>query len=180
MSTQREQADMFLAQMDQFAETMKQSVGIPLLMDQKSGAALWWDQRELRLRFLISIEKIRKFFEGLSEGKLLATRCKKSGKILFPPQVDCPDDPDDEVEWVELPKEGELVTWTVIYTKPYTFGHYPDYTVGIARLTNGVQVLAWVRETDPKKLRVGQKVRIEIVRRKPENYLTYEIVPVEE
>ena len=180
MSTQREQADMFLAQMDQFAETMKKSVGVPVLMDQKTGAALWWDQRELRLRFLISIEKIRKFFEGLAEGKLLATKCKKSGKILFPPQVDCPDDPEDEVEWVELPKEGELVTWTVIYTKPYTFGHYPDYTVGIARLTNGVQVLAWVRETDPKKLRVGQKVRIEIVRRQPENYLTYEIVPVEE
>ncbi|MCE4624300.1 MAG: Zn-ribbon domain-containing OB-fold protein [Desulfurococcales archaeon] len=179
MSTQREQADMFLAQMDQFAETMKQSVGAPILFDQKTGAALWWDQREMKLRFIISIEKIRKFFEALSEGKLLATKCKKSGQILFPPQAFCPD-PEDEIEWVELPKEGELLTWTVIYTKPYSFGHYPDYTVGIARLTNGVQVLAWVRETDPKKLRAGMKVKIEIVKRQPENYLTYEIVPVEE
>ncbi len=180
MSSQREMADQFLAQMDSFANTMKQSVGLPLLLDQKTGVALWWDQREIKLRFLISVEKTRKFFEGLAEGKLLATRCKKSGKILFPPQVDCPDDPEDEAEWVELPREGELLTYTIIYTKPYSFGHYPDYTVGIARLTNGVQILAWVRETDPKKLRVGQKVRIEIVRRQPENYLTYEIVPVEE
>jgi uncharacterized OB-fold protein len=180
MSTQKEQADMFLAQMEQFANTMKQSVGVPVLLDQKTGVALWWDQRELKIKFIISIEKTRKFFEALSEGKLLATKCKKSGKILFPPQVDCPDDPEDEVEWVELPKEGELVTWTVIYTKPYSFGHYPDYTVGIARLTNGVQILAWVRETDPRKLKVGQKVKIEIVRREPEKYLTYEIVPVEE
>ncbi|MEB3845347.1 MAG: Zn-ribbon domain-containing OB-fold protein [Desulfurococcales archaeon] len=180
MSNQREMADQFLAQMDSFANTMKQSVGLPLLLDQKTGVALWWDQREIKLRFLISVEKTRKFFEGLAEGKLLATRCKKSGKILFPPQVDCPDDPEDEAEWVELPREGELLTYTVIYTKPYSFGHYPDYTVGIAKLTNGVQILAWVRETDPKKLRVGQKVRIEIVRRQPENYLTYEIVPVEE
>ncbi len=179
MSTQREQADMFLKQMDQFAETMKQSVGLPVLLDQKTGAALWWDQRELKLRFIISVEKTRKFFEALSEGKLLATKCKKSGQILFPPQAYCPDD-DDEPEWVELPLEGELVTWTVIYVKPYSFGHYPDYTVGIARLSNGVQVLAWVRETDPKKLRPGMKVRIEIVRRKPENYLTYEIVPAEQ
>ncbi len=180
MSTQREQADAFLAQVEQFANTMKESVGIPVVMDQKTGVRMWWDQREIRLKFLISIEKTFRFFEALSQGKLLATKCKKSGKILFPPQVDCPDDPEDEVEWVELPNEGELVTWTVIYVKPYSFGHYPDYTVGIARLKNGVQVLAWVRETDPKKLRAGMKVKIEIVRRQPENYLTYEIVPVEE
>ncbi|MCE4609386.1 MAG: Zn-ribbon domain-containing OB-fold protein [Desulfurococcales archaeon] len=179
MSNQREQADAFLAQMDQFANMMKQSIGVPVLLDQKTGVALWWDQREIKLRFVISVEKIRKFFEALSEGKLLATKCKKSGKILFPPQVDCPDDPEDEVEWVELPKEGELVTWTVIYVKPYSFGHYNDYTVGIAKLTNGVQILAWVRETDPSKLKVGQKVKIEIVKREPEGYLTYEIVPVQ-
>ncbi len=180
MSNQREQADAFLAQMDQFANMMKQSIGVPVLLDQKTGVALWWDQREIKLRFVISVEKIRKFFEALSEGKLLATKCKKSGKILFPPQVDCPDDPEDEVEWVELPKEGELVTWTVIYVKPYSFGHYNDYTVGIAKLTNGVQILAWVRETDPSKLKVGQKVKIEIVKMEPEGYLTYEIVPVQE
>ncbi len=180
MSNQREQADAFLAQMDQFANMMKQSIGVPVLLDQKTGVALWWDQREIKLRFVISVEKIRKFFEALSEGKLLATKCKKSGKILFPPQVDCPDDPEDEVEWVELPKEGELVTWTVIYVKPYSFGHYNDYTVGIAKLTNGVQILAWVRETDPSKLKVGQKVKIEIVKREPEGYLTYEIVPIQE
>ena len=159
---------------------MKKSVGIPVVFDQKTGVALWFDQRELRIKFLISIEKLRRFFEGLSEGKILATRCKKTGEIYFPPQVDCPGAPDSEVEWVELPREGELVTYTVIATKPYSFGHYPDYIVGIARLPNGVQVLAWVREKDPKKLRVGMKVRLEVVRREPEGYLTYELVPVEE
>ncbi|MCE4620812.1 MAG: Zn-ribbon domain-containing OB-fold protein [Desulfurococcales archaeon] len=180
MSTQREQADMFLKQLEEFTKTMKQSMGLPLVIDQKSGATLWYDQRELKLRFLISIEKTRRFFEALTEGKVLATRCKETGEIFFPPQVDCPNAPDSEVEWVELPKEGELLTYTVINVKPYTFGHYPDYIVGIARLTNGVQVLAWVRESDPKKLRVGMKVRLEVVKREPEGYLTYELVPVEE
>ena len=178
MSTQREQADMFFKQLEDFTRTMKESTGAPIVFDQKTGVAMWYDQRELKLRFLISIERIRKFFEGLSEGKILATRCKKTNKIFFPPQVDCPDDPNDEVEWIELPKEGELVTYTVINTKPYSFGHYDDYIVGIAKLTNGVQVLAWVREKDPKKLKVGMKVKLEVVRRQPENYITYEIVPV--
>lgn len=177
--TQREEADAFLKQMEQFANSMKESIGVPIVFDPKTQVALWYDQRMLPLRFIISVERIRKFFEGLAEGKVLATRCKKTGKIYFPPQVDCPDAPDSEVEWVELPREGELVTYTIIYVKPYSFGHYKDYTVGIARLTNGVQVLAWVRETDPKKLRVGMKVRLEVVKREPEGYLTYELVPVE-
>jgi hypothetical protein len=177
--TQKEEADLYLKQLEDFANTMKGSVGVPVIIDPKTNIALWFDQRELRLRFLISVEKTRKFFEGLSEGKVYATRCKQTGEVFFPPQVDCPGVKDGEVEWVELPKEGVLITYTVIYTKPYTFGHYQDYTVGIARLSNGVQVLAWVREKDPKKLKVGMKVRLEVVRREPEGYLTYELVPAE-
>ncbi len=178
--SQKEQADAFMKQVEEFANMMKQSIGLPVLVDQKSGAALWYDQRELKLRFIMSIERIKKFYDALSEGKILATRCKATGKIYFPPQVDCPDAPDSEVEWIELPRDGELVAYTIIYTKPYSFSHYQDYTVGIARLSNGVQILAWVRETDPKKLRVGMKVKLEVVRREPEGYLTYELVPVEE
>ncbi|MGC9113151.1 Zn-ribbon domain-containing OB-fold protein [Acidilobus sp.] len=175
--SQRQEADAYLKQLEAYANAMKSSVGVPVIVDPKTNVATWYDQREMRLRFLISVEKTRKFFEALSEGKVLATRCKQTGEVFFPPQVDCPRVKDGEVEWVELPREGELVTYTVIYTKPYSFGHYDDYTVGIARLSNGVQVLAWVRERDPKRLRVGMKVRLEVVKREPEGYLTYELVP---
>jgi len=179
MSTQREQADVFLKQLEEFTKTMKQSMGLPLVMDQKTGATMWYDQRAITLRFLISIEKTRPFFEALSEGKILATKCKETGEIFFPPQVDCPNAPESEVEWIELPREGELLTFTVINVKPYSFGHYNDYIVGIARLSNGVQILAWVRESDPRKLRIGMKVRLDVVRREPEGYITYELVPIE-
>ncbi|MEB3755432.1 MAG: Zn-ribbon domain-containing OB-fold protein, partial [Desulfurococcales archaeon] len=149
--------------------------------EPKSGAQLWYDQRELTLKFLISVEKIKKFFhEGLAQGKLLATQCKKCGRIYFPPQVDCPHCKTSEMEWIELPKEGELVTYTIITTRPYSFGHYPDYTVGVVKLKNGVQITAWIRETDPKKLRVGMPVKLEIVKREPEGYYTYEFVPIKE
>ncbi|MCE4604473.1 MAG: Zn-ribbon domain-containing OB-fold protein [Aeropyrum sp.] len=176
--SQKKLMDEFMAQVESFVEEMKRSMGLPVLLDQKSGAALWYDQRELRIRFTISIEKIRRFFEALAEGKLLATKCVKSGKIYFPPQVDCPDDPSSEIEWVELPREGTLLTYTVINTKPYTFSHYPDYVVGIGRLAEDLNVLAWVRG-DPSKLRRGMKVRLEVVKREPEGYYTYEWVPVE-
>ncbi|MEB2793350.1 MAG: Zn-ribbon domain-containing OB-fold protein [Caldisphaeraceae archaeon] len=175
--SQREEAEKFLNQLETFANSMKSSIGLPMIVDPKTNVAIWYDQRELKLRFMISVEKTRKFFESLSEGKLMATKCSRTGEILFPPQIDCPTSIDSEIEWVPLPKEGELLTYTVINTKPFSFSHYDDYTVGIAKLTNGVQVLAWVRETDPKKLKVGMKVKVEIVKREPEGYLTYELVP---
>ncbi len=177
--SQREQADAFIKQMEEFAETMKKSVGIPAIIDPRTGVTMWYDQRELRLRYILSIERIKKFFEALSEGKVLATRCKATGKIMFPPQVDCPDAPGSEVEWVEMPVEGELITWTVINVKPYSFSHYDDYVVGVARMANNVNVLAWVRCRDPSKLKPGMKVRLVVVRREPEGYLVYELEPVE-
>lgn len=176
--SQKKVMDEFMAQVEAFVEEMKRSMGLPVLLDQKTGAAMWFDQRELRVRFTISIEKTRRFFEALTEGKLLATRCVETGRIYFPPQTDCPDAPHSKVEWVELPREGTLLTFTVITTKPYTFSHYPDYVVGIGKLSEGLNVLAWVRG-DPRKLKRGMKVRLEVVKREPEGYYTYEWVPVE-
>ena len=178
--SQKKAMEEFMKQVEQFVEEVKKSTGVPVIPDQKTGAALWYDQRELRVKYTISVERIRKFYEGLMEGKLLATRCKHCGRIYFPPQMDCPYCRKSDMEWIELSKEGTLLTYTIIYTKPASFAHYPDYTVGIARLPEGVNITAWVRETDPRKLRVGMKVRVEIVRREPEGYLTYELVPVRE
>jgi len=178
--SQKKQMDEFMKQVEAFVEEVKKSTGLPLVPDQRTGAALWFDQRELSIRYTISVERIRRFFEGLTEGKVYATRCKHCGTAYFPPQADCPKCRRSDMEWIEIAGEGELLTYTIIYTKPSSFAHYPDYTVGIARFPQGVNVLAWVRETDPKKLRVGMKVRLEVVRRQPENYLTYELVPVEE
>jgi uncharacterized OB-fold protein len=148
-----------------------------MVPDMKTGHALWVDVRQLTNRFIISVERVKNFFNALSEGKILATKCRGCGTIYFPPQADCPKCRKSDVEWIELPKEGTLITYTVISIKPDSFSHYDDYAVGIIKLENGVQVTAWVRERDPSKLKVGQRVRLEVVRRQPENYLTYEIVP---
>jgi len=105
--------------------------------------------------------------------------CKKCGTIYFPPQLDCPKCRSSDMEWIELSGEGELLTFTQINVKPYSFSHYPDYIVGIARLKEGINVTAWVAESDPKKLKPGVKVKLQVTKRQPENYLTYEIVPIE-
>lgn len=177
--TQKELTDEEMKKFMDFVESIKKSMGLPMVPDMKTGVALWVDQREICQRFLLSIEKTKPFFNALPEGKVLATRCKKCGTVYFPPQVDCPKCKESEMEWIELSKEGTLLTFTQINVKPYSFSHYDDYIVGIGRLPEGVNVTAWIREKDPKKLKVGMKVKLEVVKREPEGYYTYEWVPAE-
>ncbi len=176
--TQRDEIEAALKQAEAFVKEVKGSVGLPIVPDAKTGAATWYDQRELRLKYTVSVEKTRRFFEGLADGRIMATRCRRCGELYFPPQDFCSRCGSEDVEWIELSDVGQLLTFTVINVKPMSFSHYQDYTVGIARMPEGINVLAWV-DGDPKKLRVGMKVKLKVVRRQPENYLIYEFEPVE-
>ncbi len=151
--------------------------GFPVIIDEKSGALQWVDLREMNIRYLVSIENIMPFFEGLREGKLLATRCRDCGEIFFPPQKDCPTCKDSNMEWIELAKEGVLETLTVVFVRPPSFSNYDPYTVAIAKLDDGVRITAWLKG-DPKKVKPGQRVKVEISKRK-EGYLMYELIPIE-
>jgi hypothetical protein len=164
--------------MKEVIEKQIKEFGLPVMTDEKSGALQWLDLRELNLRYIISIENIKPFFEGLKEGKLLTTKCKHCGRIFFPPQRDCPSCRISDMEWVELSREGTLETLTVIFVKPPSFGSYDPYTVAIAKLDDGPRITAWLKG-DPRKAKPGMRVRLEISKREKEGYMMYELVPVE-
>jgi len=65
----------------------------------------------------------------------------------------------------------------VINVKPETYSSFPDYIVGVARLEEGFNVLAWVDCSDPKKLRRGMPVRLEVKKRDKDGLFSYYIVP---
>jgi len=59
------------------------------------------------------------FFQGLTESKLLGTRCVnpecEENRIWLPPRVDCPDC-FEPMEWAEAPTTGKIYTYsTVLY-----------------------------------------------------------------
>ncbi len=165
--------------MKEFVEKQIQEFGFPIIPDEKTGELQWVDLRELRLRYLISVENIKPFFEALKEGKFVTTKCKKCGRLFFPPQKDCPSCRISDMDWVEISREGVLETLTVLFVKPPSFNHYDPYTVAIAKLDDGPRVTAWLKG-DPRQVRPGMKVRLEISRRDKENYLMYELVPIQE
>ncbi|MDH5733772.1 MAG: OB-fold domain-containing protein, partial [Candidatus Bathyarchaeota archaeon] len=83
-----------------------------------------------------------------------------------------------DMEWVELGGEGEIETFTHIAVKPATFQSYDDYTIAIARLKEGVRVLAWLSGATLIETKVGMKVRL-VAKTTSEGVLTYEFVPIQ-
>lgn len=137
---------------------------------------IFFDKRTLELKYQIPLGKIGEFFRGLENGKIMATKCIECGEIYFPPQTNCPECPNSGVEWIELSGEAILETYTIINVKPTSFSKYPDYVVAIGKLKEGVKVLSWLNIDDQKKIRIGMKIFLRVVKRE-ENYYTYEFFP---
>ena len=61
--------------------------------------------RTLEITYNLPISRTSRFWEGLKEGKVYATKCKKCGRLVFPPVADCGECGSSDVEWVELDQE---------------------------------------------------------------------------
>lgn len=118
-------------------------------------------KRSLTLRFNVPVSKTSRFWQALQEGRFVTTRCEDCGRLTFPPQADCPGCLGANVSWVELAKEAELVTFTYVQVTPTSFADHDPYVVAIGRLSEGVNVLAWVEGADPSTLRPGVRLRLE-------------------
>jgi uncharacterized OB-fold protein len=133
--------------------------------------------RTLHITYNLPISKTSKFWDGLKEGKVYATRCEKCGKLHFPPVADCGDCGSSKVEWVKLDGEGEIETFTQVIVKPPSFSKEPTYIIAIARLMEGVKVLAWLTAMERQDVRVGTKVKL-VAKITSDDRVTYEFVPI--
>jgi len=110
----------------------------------------------------IPVARIKKFWDGIAEGKLYATRCKVCGELYYPPQGDCARCLNSDVEWVELSREGVLEAFACSYLKPQGFEHFgTPYIIAIARVPEDVKVMGILEDIDCRDVRVGMRVKIE-------------------
>ncbi|WP_010916324.1 Zn-ribbon domain-containing OB-fold protein [Thermoplasma volcanium] len=144
--------------------------------DEKSGYPILVDMRSLSIKYRIPVLKIKKFFDALDKGIIMATRCPVCGAKYFPPEAWCSAcGYSGEMEFYPIETDGTLLTFTKIFAKPGSFSSFPDYTVGIARIDKeGFNVLAWLSDKieNPK---VGMPVKLRVVKRAIDNALIYEI-----
>ena len=133
--------------------------------------------RTLHITYNLPISRTAKFWKGLEEGKIYATKCQKCGKLHFPPVADCGDCGASDMKWSELDGEGEIEAFTQVVVKPASFSKEPDYIVAIARLKEGVRALAWLVDVEREDVQVGMKVRL-VARVTSEGRVSYEFILV--
>lgn len=132
--------------------------------------------RTLTITYNLPISKTAKFWDELQEGKVYATKCEKCGMLHFPPVSDCGNCGASIMEWFLLDGEGEVVTFTQVFAKPASFSEEPNYIVAIARLNDGVKVLAWLTGIKREDIKVGLKVKL-VAKDFSDGRVSYEFVP---
>lgn len=134
-------------------------------------------RRTLSLRFNLPISKTHEFWDGLKEDKFITTKCRDCGEVTFPPQADCPKCMGNNVEWVDMGTEAELLTFTHVMVTPTSFVQNDPYVVAIGKLGQGLKVLAWVEGADVENLSPGKRLRLE-ARKTPDGSPYYVFVAI--
>lgn len=90
-----------------------------------------------------------------------AAKCKKCGKIFFPPRLVCNECGHKEFEHVKLADEGKVKTYTVIRVAPSNFIDEQPYAIGIVELNDGVSTMMQITDCAPEEISIGMPVKIE-------------------
>ncbi len=111
-----------------------------------------WDAGECASEFYIKLR---------DEGKITATKCEKCDRSYLPPRSTCPECFDELTEWVEVEKEGELVSYTIVnYEEPLIQPRKPPLVYGIIDLKGADTCFTHIiGEVEPDEIETGMKVK---------------------
>jgi uncharacterized OB-fold protein len=102
--------------------------------------------------------KLHEFYARLAAGRLSTTRCTACGHTAWPPRGFCGECVSDAFEWVDLPPHGTIHAFTVQETG-LPAGFEGPRVFAIVKI-DGHRVFAVVRDVDPARLALGQRVRL--------------------
>jgi hypothetical protein len=105
--------------------------------------------------------RISKFIDYLQEGKIYGTQCKQCGCVQFPPRAHCVRCLSNGFEWKKLTGDGVLITYTKVDAAPSMFKDQSPYLLGLAELSDGPKVFAWIDKTiSEDQISIGMKLRL--------------------
>ena len=97
--------------------------------------------------------------------RLEAATCTVCKKVLFPPRLICPQCGARDFETTILPRDGKVVTFTVVRVPPAGFTEQTPLPIALVELDNGVRVLVQIGDVaDPETIEIGMPVRLEFRR----------------
>jgi uncharacterized OB-fold protein len=126
------------------------------------------------------------FYQFLAENHLMGSRCRSCGMLHVPPRAMCPACYAEEMEWVEMSGEGELLAFTSVYIAPTAmieagYDRKNPYCTGVVQLAEGPAISAQILGVDPtrpEEIKIGTPLRIAFVQRgegeQARTYLAFE------
>ena len=100
------------------------------------------------------------FYKGLKEGRIIGARCPSCGAIWVPPILYCPDCFEELSDWVEVPDEGLVFTYTVAHVGPDGEAlEEPEIYALIALDGAEGGILHRLGEVRPEEVYIGMRVK---------------------
>jgi uncharacterized OB-fold protein len=103
---------------------------------------------------------IEQFYKFIAQGKLMAGKCKKCGKIHLPPRPLCDNCYNQEFTWVTVTNRGKLLTYTIIHIAPHQFQNASPYAIGIIQLENGNKLPGMITDIPHDQLQIGMDLTL--------------------
>ncbi len=104
--------------------------------------------------------KVGEFVDFLEKGEFKGTKCKNCGAFYFPPRADCYKCLSQDMEWEDMEREGELITFTKCMYAPIGFEKDLPYILAIVRMKNGMRVFGRISKELGDDIEVGMKVKV--------------------
>ena len=104
---------------------------------------------------------IEQFYRHLAQGKLMAGKCTRCGKIHLPPRPLCDKCYSQQFTWMEIQGKGKLLTYSIIHIAPQQFQQLAPYAVGIIELENGLKLPGIITGATPEQLHIGMPLTID-------------------
>ena len=97
--------------------------------------------------------------------RLEAAKCEACEKIHYPPRVVCSKCGGSTFENITLPREGKVVTFTIVRVPPAGFTEQTPLPIAIVEVMDGLRIMVQIGDLeDPSDLEIGMPVRLEFRR----------------
>ncbi|MBX5327133.1 MAG: Zn-ribbon domain-containing OB-fold protein [Candidatus Bathyarchaeia archaeon] len=113
---------------------------------------------------------IENFYKFVKEGKIMGAQCNKCGHVTVPPRPVCPKCLSKHLTWKENPKQGKLLTYTIIHVCPEQFQPLAPYAVGVVELENGAHLPGMIKGIPHEKIKIGMRLTIDFEEAKSEGW----------
>lgn len=88
------------------------------------------------------------FWQSLTEGEFITSRCDQCQHLTFPPKSICPVCHARAISWAPLSGRGKLYSYTTVHAAPLMFAADLPFKVAIVDLLEGVRLVTRLLDED--------------------------------